>query len=179
MSENAVKKNEITTEEKSSIDILKEKSIIRFYPHDDLITPCTEYKIPVSDEEVNDLEKLLPDLLSLCILNRGVGLSANQMGKLKCVFVVSPMSNVSSSFFCINPKIVRRGRDIVSITEGCLSAPGVRVLKQRNRVIDVEYITDEGKNVSRTLKSFEAYIFQHEMDHLLGKSFIEKEKESM
>jgi peptide deformylase len=57
--------------------------------------------------------------------------------------------------------------------EGCLSLPGLLGSVRRPYEIDVEYIDAEGRKHRRTLAGFRARIFQHELDHLDGKLYID------
>lgn len=166
MIEGDVKQDDVKT-----LPIPFRPSNVLVHPDVNLITPCDEYVIPVCDEEIDQLEKLLPNLMSICLENRGIGLSANQIGVLRSVFVVSVYGTIQSSYFCINPKIIRYGKDLIDTIESCLSYPGIKVQKKRHRVIDVEYVDDEGSIIKKTLKSRESFIFQHEMQHLLGLPF--------
>lgn len=73
----------------------------------------------------------------------------------------------------INPKITRHSSYTVDSHEGCYSYPNKPMItRPRYRKVDVEYTTynDAGQHqVEETLTGYDAYVFQHEMDHLEGK----------
>lgn len=111
---------------------------------------------------------------ALMILKHGAGLAANQVGINQTFFI----ANFGSEFtVCINPKIIRHGKQILETPEGCLSIldnHGQFIYKMIKRweVIDVSYYTMDGfysgNKTLRTFKRFEAKLFQHEMDHMKG-----------
>lgn len=102
---------------------------------------------------------------------RGVGLAAPQIGFNLRLFVMIPRAKIQggwTSTICINPKILDHGRGEKIEVEGCLSVPGDIHRVKRWEVLNVQYFDENGKLISRTLKYWEARIFQHEMDHLEG-----------
>lgn len=106
---------------------------------------------------------------------RAVGLAAPQVGFNLRIFVMVPHAKVGGGFsssICINPKIVRHGRGERTEYEGCLSLPDQMHRISRWEVIDVEYFDEYHCPVKKTLKYWEARIFQHEMDHLEGRLCI-------
>lgn len=100
----------------------------------------------------------------------GVGLSASQVGINRRFFVMTPFKKQRESnvWYCFRPVMTGHGRDQSSDMEGCLSCPDSYVMVTRWRIIDVEYYDKERKLVKKTLKGWEARIFQHELDHLNG-----------
>lgn len=100
----------------------------------------------------------------------GVGLAAPQIGISRRFFIMrlSTPGGFLAVKTCFDPKILRRGRDTITLNEMCLSCPGEKQLKARAKIIDVEYINSDGVIITETLRGFEARVFQHEMDHLNG-----------
>ncbi len=74
----------------------------------------------------------------------------------------------------INPKIIKTSEQQVLGWEGCLSVKGKRALVPRYSDIDVSYIDETGVLHNQHLTGFLARIFQHELDHLDGITFIER-----
>jgi len=58
--------------------------------------------------------------------------------------------------------------------EGCLSVKGKRALVSRHQSIYVQYLDEQGQAHQQTFTDFLARIFQHELDHLDGITFIER-----
>jgi peptide deformylase len=76
----------------------------------------------------------------------------------------------------INPKILKKSKEIKKDWEGCLSIPGIRALVPRPTNIEVEYTDRKGKTQKKKYKDFVARIFQHELDHLDGIVFLDRAK---
>lgn len=74
----------------------------------------------------------------------------------------------------INPRIISSSTETVKDWEGCLSIPGIRGLVPRNRAIEIEYTSRDGKLHRQELTDFVARIFQHEHDHLDGIVFLDR-----
>lgn len=95
----------------------------------------------------------------------GTGLAANQVGVLKRIIVID-ISGFNETI--INPEITRRFGGLVGREEGCLSFPGIRVMKVRHRQIVVEGFDEARNEVRHKLKGWAARVVQHEVDHLNG-----------
>ena len=110
-------------------------------------------------------------MFDLCLANGGVGLAANQVG-LRLNLAVA-YSKHSGPKVYINPKILKKD-DKKLMREGCLSIPGYVDNVYRFNYIEVQYNTSDGKLIKETLIGEDAQIFQHEVDHLNGKLFIDE-----
>lgn len=97
---------------------------------------------------------------------KGVGLSANQLGIPVSVFVIG-FEEVRMDVF--NPRIVTTYGES-DYNEGCLSYLGIFVDVKRPEKIDVEYYNAKGELQQKTFTGLTARIFQHEYDHMLGKT---------
>jgi peptide deformylase len=109
----------------------------------------------------------------------GVALAANQVGKLHRVIVVrNDYKNKEDRGFkvFINPEIIKAKGEPIERHEGCLSVKDVYGLVPRYPRIKVHAQTLQGKTVRFIAKGFLARIFQHEIDHLDGKLFIDRVK---
>jgi len=69
---------------------------------------------------------------------------------------------------------VSRGNEIEKDWEGCLSVPSIRGLVSRNKNISVRYFDRYGSEHNDELTGFLARIFQHELDHLDGLTFVDR-----
>jgi peptide deformylase len=99
---------------------------------------------------------------------KGIGLAANQVGETDRLFVM----NVKVPRRCFNPKILESSSVIAPSKEGCLSYPKMLQLKNRSRNIIVEYTNQEGNLIEAELFDLEAFVYQHELDHLNGIKWI-------
>ena len=101
---------------------------------------------------------------------RGIGLSAPQIGIDTRAFVMhGPQGWVA----CFNPRIVEMSLATVFEEEGCLSFPGLFIKVKRRASIGAAWFDLLGKPCEATLAGVPARIFQHELDHLDGKLFID------
>jgi peptide deformylase len=74
----------------------------------------------------------------------------------------------------INPVIVEKSQEIVTSEEACLSVPDVIWNVKRHKSITVEYLDTNGFKKKKKLKNYNAFIVQHEIDHLDAILFIDK-----
>ena len=102
----------------------------------------------------------------------GIGLAANQIGVPYRVFA---MRGDPENFVCFNPKIVMPSEEHVVLEEGCLSFKNLYIAKKRPKHVRVRFQTPNGETMTRTFTGMTARIFQHELDHLDGKTFIHDE----
>ena len=98
----------------------------------------------------------------------GVGLSANQCGIKRRVFVIGTND---FQMVCINPKIIRFIGEKDKKNEGCLSSPGLYLKIPRHESVEVEYYTETGELITAVLDGVTAQCFQHELDHMNGIHF--------
>jgi peptide deformylase len=98
----------------------------------------------------------------------GVGLSANQCGIKKRIFVIG---TDQFQMACINPKILQGFGEKKKINEGCLSSPGMYFKIPRYESIEVEYYNERGELITSVLDGVTAQCFQHELDHMNGIHF--------
>ena len=61
--------------------------------------------------------------------------------------------------------------------EGCLSIPGLRGYVERPRNIRVDYLDEDAKPKSIEIDEFLATVFQHEIDHLIGRLYVDRMKD--
>ena len=131
-----------------------------FYPDKRLNKKC----ILVKNFD-SELKQLIADMWLTMQANKGVGISAPQVGKNVRVLIVQ----VSEPIVMINPYITYRSTEMISIQEGCLSFPGYFQEIPRHQEIQVLYVDEN--NQQRQLKATDltSIAIQHELDHLDGK----------
>ena len=150
---------------------METKQIV-IYPNDILTTPTKK-------TDLETAQKIAVDLFKTLAKEGGLGLSANQIGEDKSVCVV----NVTEPFFLLNPKIVKKEKEIV-YKEGCLSIPDKMVRTNRYEKIWVDadnvddtmvFGTEKDNQVDNDVLVLEAVCVQHEIDHLNGLTIFDRE----
>jgi peptide deformylase len=120
---------------------------------------------------INKMKKIMRD-------SQGIGLSANQIGLPYRFFIAEVPSKEGNKFYAIfNPKIEKTEGEKLELEEGCLSVPGVYGKTPRYEKITISGFNRYGKPIKIKAWGLLAHVFQHEIDHLDGKLFIEKAKE--
>tara|TARA_Y100000361_G_C11064794_1_gene292427 strand:+ start:174 stop:749 length:576 start_codon:yes stop_codon:yes gene_type:complete len=106
----------------------------------------------------------------------GIGLTANQVGIPFRMFVMGNHLQLANGekYSCWNPIIKTHSKDDVLMTEGCLTFPYLFLSINRPRTCTVEFEDDDGKKVEKTFEGMFSRIYQHEFDHTLGITFVEK-----
>ncbi|MFN3870841.1 MAG: peptide deformylase [Aquificaceae bacterium] len=146
------------------------RDIIRF-PHPILKTPTS--KVEVIDKEIKDL---IRDMFETMYHAEGVGLAANQIGVGLSLMVIDTTPKKESppmKAILINPEILEKEGSI-RYREGCLSFPGLTVEVERYRRVKVRALNEHGEEVIYDFDGFPAIVFQHEIDHLQGITFIDR-----
>jgi peptide deformylase len=117
------------------------------------------------------LSRLAEDMFKIMRENEGVGLAANQIGRLKRIFVVSLEDE---EYAIANPVIEEQSEDLEKGVEGCLSIPEIRVEVERPRAVTVAGRNPSGEPVRIEAEGLLARIFQHEIDHLDGVLILDR-----
>ncbi len=135
-------------------------------PHPTLITAAT----PV--ETLNaDLQSLADNMLETMYEAPGIGLAANQIGRLERVFVMDCQRDPNAPRqprILFNPEIVWQSAELASYEEGCLSVPQQFADVTRPAEVRVTYIDHKGVVQTAHFAGLEATCAQHEIDHLNG-----------
>lgn len=133
---------------------------------------------PVKYEDIAALlPKLLADMEETCLAVHGVGLAANQIGlsyRLAVILLPDPKDETlpPTRYVIINPVILaKRGEKLEE--EGCLSIPGLWAEVTRATDITVRYTDENGTEQVKRVRGLLAKAFQHEVDHLDGKLFVD------
>ena len=129
-------------------------------------------KINIFDENLVNLSK---DLIDTMYDADGVGLAAPQIGINKRIFVMdcSSENEEKDCRVVINPEIEHASEELGSYKEGCLSIPGITEEISRPKIIKVLYQDINGVLQRNTYDDLWSICFQHELDHLNGKLFID------
>ena len=123
---------------------------------------------PVKDFD-ESLERLAEDMMRIMRENEGAGLAANQIGRLKRIFVAAYENEGEvHEFAIVNPVIEERSETSERELEGCLSIPQIPVEVERSHAVTVSGQDPTGAPVRVEAEGRLARIFQHEIDHLDG-----------
>jgi peptide deformylase len=107
--------------------------------------------------------------------HRGVGLAANQVNLPLRLFVANPSGEKDSGqeLVFLNP-VIQKATGTIEAEEGCLSLPGLNGVVKRNKAVQVNAYSMDGKEINLKVEGFLARIIQHEVDHLDGVLFIDR-----
>ena len=123
------------------------------------------------------LPKLLADMEETCLAVHGVGLAANQVGlDYRLAIILLPNEDEKlppTRYVLINPVILAKRAEKIE-EEGCLSLPGLWAEVPRAADITVRYTDENGVEQVKRVRGLLAKAFQHEVDHLDGKLFIDR-----
>lgn len=131
------------------------------------------YTIAKPVTEVNaDIKRLVRDMAETMYAAPGIGLAATQVDVHLQVIVMDISEDKNALRVFINPKITSKC-GTQDYEEGCLSVPGIYDTVTRAEKITVEALDIEGKPFTLEADGLLAVCIQHEMDHLLGKVFVQ------
>lgn len=120
----------------------------------------------------DDLQILIDDMFETMYNAPGVGLAAPQIGVSLQLSVVDVVGDKKNQYVLINPKIVKT-EGLIKEQEGCLSVPGVYDTVERAGSVTVAALDRHGQSFELTVDGLLGRCFQHEIDHLNGKLFID------
>ena len=103
----------------------------------------------------------------------GVGLAATQVDVHQRVIVIDTSDARNEPHVLINPELVARSEDMVFGDEGCLSVPEIYDKVSRHATVTVRALDRDGQTRDIEADGLLAVCVQHEMDHLVGKMFVE------
>ena len=126
---------------------------------------------PVTEFD-GSLVKLVRDMAETMYAAPGVGLAATQVDVHKRVIVIDVSDAKDDLLVLVNPEIVMAEGES-ECEEGCLSVPGYYDKVTRAARITVRAKNERGEPIERTADGLLAVCIQHEMDHLLGKMFVD------
>jgi peptide deformylase len=116
--------------------------------------------------------KLVSDMAETMYAAEGVGLAATQVNVHQQVIVIDVSPDRTDLRVFINPEIIRR-EGLALNQEGCLSVPGVYENVERADSVTVTALDENGSRFTLNASGLLAVCIQHELDHLLGKVFVE------
>ena len=128
-----------------------------------------------------EIQSFLDDLVETMREANGAGLAANQVYQSLRICAVEVRNNPRYPYrpnipltILVNPILTPVGDETFINYEGCLSVPELRGQVQRHCQIQVEAWDREGNPISTVVKGMTAATYQHEVDHLDGKLFLDR-----
>ena len=103
----------------------------------------------------------------------GIGLAATQVNVHERLIVIDASETRDQPLVLINPEIVWASAETRLGEEGCLSVPGIYDGVERSLAVRVEALDLDGKRQTHEAEGMLAVCIQHEMDHLMGKVFVD------
>ncbi|HSW20682.1 MAG TPA: peptide deformylase [Ramlibacter sp.] len=127
---------------------------------------------PVSGIDAR-IRQLVADMRETMYDATGIGLAATQVDVHERVIVIDVSEERDAPITLINPEIVWASEEKQVNDEGCLSVPGIYDGVERSTAIKVRALDEQGQERVIEAEGLLAVCVQHEMDHLLGKVFVE------
>ena len=119
------------------------------------------------------IRRLVDDMLETMYAAEGVGLAATQVDVHERVIVIDISDAHDEPIVLINPELVDKSEEMTLVDEGCLSVPEVYDKVSRHARVRVRALDRSGESREFDAEGLLAIAVQHEMDHLLGKVFVE------
>jgi peptide deformylase len=119
------------------------------------------------------IHRLVDDMLETMYAAEGVGLAATQVDVHERVIVIDTSEARDEPIVLINPELVDKSEEMTLVDEGCLSVPEVYDKVPRHARIRVRAFDRSGETREFDAEGLLSIAVQHEMDHLLGKVFVE------
>jgi peptide deformylase len=132
------------------------------------------HKVAKSVAQVDErIRRLVADMIETMYVAEGIGLAATQVDVHERVIVIDTSENRDQALVLINPEIIWSSDDTTLGEEGCLSVPAVYDKVVRHTKVAVRALDAAGATIEQTVAGLTAVCVQHEMDHLVGKVFVE------
>ena len=141
---------------------------IKNYPDDALQTRCQPFLDPIVGNEY--FQSLISILEKTMEGHQALGLAGPQVGIFYRIVAVKINGQTLTM---INP-VIKASRGTQEANEACLSFPGLTLKVKRAHSVDVTYMNRQGEWKTETFVDLEAREVQHEIDHLDGKTFLDR-----
>ncbi len=123
--------------------------------------------------EVNaEIQRIVDDMFETMDAEEGIGLAATQVDIHLRIIVIDVSETRDQRLVLINPELLEKSGE-TGIEEGCLSVPEQRGFVPRAEKVRVKALDREGQPFELEADDLLAICIQHEMDHLVGKMFVD------
>ena len=119
------------------------------------------------------IRRLVDDMLETMYAAEGVGLAATQVDVHERVIVIDTSERRDDALVLINPELIARSEEMTFSDEGCLSVPQIYDRVKRHARVRVRALNRDGRSCEFEADGLLSVCVQHEMDHLVGKVFVE------
>jgi len=126
----------------------------------------------IVDEINSEIISIVRDMTETMYAAPGIGLSATQVNYHKKIIIIDISEKKDDLLILINPEIVSSDGQQES-QEGCLSVPGIYETVKRASEISIRALNVDGDPIELLADGKLSICIQHEMDHLMGKVFVE------
>jgi len=124
-------------------------------------------------ELTDEVRQLVDNMLETMYDAKGVGLAATQVDVHLRVVVIDTSEERNDARVLINPEIIAASDEMLVWEEGCLSVPTIYDKVDRHARVRVRALNRDGQPYEFDADELLAVCVQHELDHLLGKVFVE------
>lgn len=138
-------------------------------------------KVPLDELRGAEMQRFIDDLIETMEAANGAGLAAPQVGHSVAIAAVQVKDNPRYPYkpnvpltLIVNPVIEPLSDTLFENYEGCLSVPNMRGVVRRHAEIRVTGSLRDGSSYDREIRGLTAGTFQHEIDHLDGKLFLDR-----
>jgi peptide deformylase len=119
------------------------------------------------------VQTLIGDMFDTMYAASGIGLAATQVDVHERLIVIDASEERNQRLVLINPELVWTSDERLTGDEGCLSVPGIYEGVERAAAVRVRSLDEHGNAREIAADGLLAVCIQHEMDHLLGKVFVD------
>lgn len=143
---------------------------LRIYPDPILKKKALPFQQPLPE----NIQTIGERMLEIMYESNGIGLAGPQAGISKRIIVYDLSENRDEPHILINPEIVSTEGGKVDSEEGCLSFPDINGFVKRDPSISVKGLLPDGSETNIQASELMAAMFQHEIDHLDGITFVDR-----
>lgn len=120
----------------------------------------------------NDTNKIINNMFETMYFYKGIGLAATQVNINQQIIVIDLYQKNQQRLVFINPTIIQQ-TGFINIKESCLSIPMIHEIVPRSKNITVQSLNEHGELFKMEAHDLLSICIQHEIDHLIGKLFID------
>ena len=118
------------------------------------------------------IQQIIDDMFETMYAEEGIGVAATQVNIHQRIIVIDTSEDRTGRLVLINPELLEQ-RGSTGIEEGCLSVPECRALVPRAEWVKIRATNAQGEQFELETDGLLAICIQHEMDHLVGKLFVD------
>lgn len=119
-----------------------------------------------------EIQQIVDDMIETMYAENGIGLAATQVNIHQRIIVIDVSENQDQVYVIINPEVICKDGE-TGIEEGCLSVPESHGFVPRSETIKIKALGRDGNPYEIDADGLLAICIQHEMDHLMGKLFVD------